>query len=207
MAKKENNFYFESFIKGMNYASDASLMLKKCFETYDAALLPTQIVEMHAIEHSADMVKHDMMESLVKEFLPPIEREDIVELAHTIDEVTDCIEDVLQRMYMFNITELRSDAAKFTEVISDCCSALKEMTLELHNFRKSTLLREKIIQINNLEEAGDRLYAEAMRTLYTAENDPLVVIRWTAIYERLEKCCDACEHVADMVEQIALKNS
>ena len=207
MAKKENNYYFESFIKGISYAAEAADMLKKVFESYDASMIQTKMVEMHAVEHSADMVKHDMMERLVKEFLPPIEREDIVELSHTIDEVTDCIEDVLQRMYMFNIIELRSDAAKFTEVIADCAEALKDMMSELHNFKKSTVLREKIIQINNLEEAGDRLYAEAMHNLYTNEKDPIAVISWTAIYERFEKCCDACEHVADMVEQIALKNS
>ena len=207
MAKKENNYYFESFIKGMSFASEAAHMLKGSFENFDASGIRTQIVEMHAIEHSADMVKHDMMERLVKEFLPPIEREDIVELAHTIDDVTDCIEDVLQRMYMFNITSLRPDAAKFTDVIADCAEALKDMMCELHNFKKSTVLREKIIQINNLEEAGDRLYSEAMHDLYTNEKDPIAVIAWTAVYERLEKCCDACEHVADKAEQIVLKNS
>ena len=74
-------------------------------------------------------------------------------------------------------------------------------------FRKSTLLQEKIIEINGLEEEGDRLYTEAMHHLYTAEKDPLTILSWTTMYDRLEKCCDCCEDVADMVEQIIMKNS
>ncbi len=207
MAKKENNFYFESFVNGVSHANDAALLLKQCLDNYDTASLPERIEEMHNIEHAADGVKHEMMQKLVKEFLPPIEREDIVELARTIDDVTDSIEDVLQRMYMFNVTAIRPDAIEFADVIARCCEELKEMTLELHNFRKPALLQEKIIDINHFEEGGDRLYAQALRRLYTEETDPIAITTWTSIYDRLEKCCDSCEDVADTVEQIILKNN
>ena len=162
--------------------------------------------EMHTIEHTADGVKHEMMTQLLKEFLPPIEREDIMELSHTIDEVTDAIEDVLMRMYMFNITELRSEAKEFATVIVNCCDALKDMVAELPNFRKSTTLRERVVAINGLEEQGDRLYTLAMRRLYTEEKDAVAVISWTTMFDRLEKCCDCCEHVADVVERVVMKN-
>ena len=80
MAKKEGNYYFEEFAKGISYANDAAALLQNIFENFDAANSRTLLDEMHAIEHTADGVKHEMMERLVKEFLPPIEREDIVEL-------------------------------------------------------------------------------------------------------------------------------
>lgn len=207
MAKKENNYYFDTFTKSIFYANDAAELLKECFRNYDPSGLHKRIEEMHKIEHTADGLKHEMMEQLVKEFLPPIEREDIVELAHTIDNVTDCIEDVLLRMYMFNIKTLRPEIMQFTDVILRCCEALKEMALELHNFKKPAILKERIIEINHLEEEGDRIYTEAMRRLYTEEKDPVAIISWTTMYERLEKCCDCCEDVADMVEQIIMKNN
>ena len=206
MAKKNNNYYFDTFEKGVSYACDAATLLGTCFENYDPARLKTRIDEMHTIEHTADGVKHEMMEKLLKEFLPPIEREDIMELSHTIDEVTDAIEDVLLRMYMFNITELRSEAREFTAVIINCCTALKEMMTELPNFRKSATLRERVVAINHMEEEGDRLYTVAMRRLYTEEKDAVAVIAWTAMFDRLEKCCDCCEHVADVVERVVMKN-
>ena len=207
MAKKENNYYFDAFAKGISYANEAAALLQNIFENFDASTGKAQLDKMHEIEHTADGVKHEMMERLVKEFLPPIEREDIVELAHTIDEVCDLIEDVVLRIYMYNVTSLRPDVMKFAKLIVRCCADLKEMSLELPNYRKSASLVEKIKEINTLEEEGDRLYVEATRRLYSEEKDPIAVYAWTNIYDRLEKCCDGCEKVADMVELIILKNS
>ena len=207
MAKKENNYYFDSFAKGIAFANEAAVLLQECFENYDATNVQAHLGDMHKIEHTADGVKHEMMERLVKEFLPPIEREDIVELSHIIDDVTDSIEDVLRGMYMYNITSLRPEVKEFTSLIARCCVALKDVAQEMPNFRKSSLLQEKIIEINGLEEEGDRLYTEAMRRLYTEEKDPVAILAWTTMYDRLEKCCDGCEDVADMVEQVIMKNS
>ena len=207
MAKKENNYYFDAFAKGISYANDAAALLENIFEKFDASTIKAQLDKMHTIEHTADGVKHEMMERLVKEFLPPIEREDIVELAHTIDEVTDLIEDVLLRIYMYNVTTLRPDVKDFTKLITRCCADLKEMSLELPNYRKSASLVAKIKDVNTGEEEGDRLYVEATRRLYSEEKDPVTVFAWTNIYDRLEKCCDGCEKVAETVELIILKNS
>ena len=207
MAKKDNNYYFEVFAKGISYANDAAVLLKDSFETFDAINIKERFEEMHTIEHTADGVKHEMMERLVKEFLPPIEREDIVELAHRIDNVTDCIEDVMLRMYMYNITELRPDVNDFAKLLIRCCEELKTVSEELYDYRKSTVLLSKVMEVNSLEEEGDRLYVEAMHRLYTEEKDPAEILIWTNIYDRLEKCCDSCEKVVDTVELIILKNS
>lgn len=207
MAKKENNYYYDTFSKCISYASEAAELLQSCVKDYDPSRLKPQAEKMHAIEHTADGVKHEMMEKLMKEFIPPIEREDIVELAHAIDDVVDCIEDVLRGLYMYNIQDFRDDAKAFTRVIADSCKAMQRMADELHNFRKSTLLKEKIIEINALEEEGDRLYVEAIHNLYSGGSDAVYILAWTTMYDCLEKCCDSCEDVADLVEQIVMKNS
>ncbi len=207
MAKKENNYYFDAFAKGIQFANDAAVMLQKCLDNYNVADAQASLGAMHEIEHTADGVKHETMERLMKEFLPPIEREDIVELSHIIDNVTDSIEDVLMGMYMYNITALRPEVKEFSGLIVRCCQALNDVANEFANFKKSTLLHEKIIEINGLEEEGDRLYTEAMHRLYVDEKDPIAVLAWTTMYDRLEKCCDCCESVADIVEQVVMKNS
>lgn len=207
MAKKENNYYYDTFTKCISYACEATALLQSCVNNYDISALKTELDKMHVIEHTADGAKHEMMERLMKEFLPPIEREDIVELSHEIDNVVDSVEDILLSCYMYNITSLRPEVQNFTDIISRSCTAMLEMSKELHNFRKSTLLKEKLVEINALEEEADRLYAETIHRLYVEEKDPVYILSWTTMYNCLEKCCDNCEDVADMIEQIVMKNS
>ena len=163
--------------------------------------------EMHKIEHSADLSKHDMLEKLLKEFITSIDREDISELADVIDDVTDSLEDVLLRMYMYNIPNVRQEALQFASIIAQCCKEMKILMEEFPNFRKSRKLRESIIEINRLEEEGDKLFTEAMHTLYAGSVNPIEIMTWTSLYEQLEHCCDLCEDVADVVERVILTNS
>ena len=158
MARKKETDYFEAFVGGVNSACAAADMLCTVFDHYEPEALPGHIEAMHKIEHSADIAKHGTMEQLVREFLPPIDREDIMELSGTIDDVTDSIEDVLLRLYMFNIRTLRPEAQAFAQVIADCCAALKTMMEEFPNFRRSKTIHTQIVEINGLEEQGDKLY-------------------------------------------------
>ncbi|MEM1484097.1 DUF47 family protein [Oscillospiraceae bacterium PP1C4] len=206
MAKK-NNDYFEMFVQGVEYSCQAAAMLQDTLQHYNSVELPDRMQQIHRVEHSADLAKHDMMRRLVKEFITPIEREDIMQLSNTIDDVTDSIEDVLMRLYMFNIGSIRVEALEFCAVIVSCCDAMKKMMEEFHNFRKSTTIRELIININMLEEDGDRIYTEAMRNLYINSKDPVEIIAWTEAFDRLEKCCDKCEDVANVIESVIMKNT
>ncbi len=207
MAKKESNYYFDTFARCSGLANDAAELLNDYVENYDPAELGHKLREMHTIEHTADMAKHDMLEQLVKEFLPPIEREDIVSLSHAIDEVVDSVEDVLRRMYMYNIQTLRPDVQDFMKLLLESCVVMGEAVRELPHFRKSAVLHDKIHQISDLEEQADYLYTGAMRRLFLEEEDTLVKVTWSRMYEALEKCCDWCEHVAREIEQVVLKNS
>ena len=148
MARKKETDYFEAFVGGVNSACAAADMLCTVFDHYEPEALPGHIEAMHKIEHSADIAKHGTMEQLVREFLPPIDREDIMELSGTIDDVTDSIEDVLLRLYMFNIRTLRPEAQAFAQVIADCCAALKTMMEEFPNFRRSKTIHTQIVEIN-----------------------------------------------------------
>ncbi len=207
MARQKENNYFEMFVEGVNFSCEAASMLHANLANYRPDELPKHLDAMHQIEHNADIAKHSLMGRLLKEFITPIDREDIIDLANAIDNVTDAIEDVLVRMYMFNVAKLRQDAEPFGKIIMDCCNELKVLMQEFENFRKSKTIKDKIIAINRLEEDGDKLYIQAVHDLHNTSQDNGERMVWTALFELLEKCCDQCEDVADVVERVILKNS
>lgn len=207
MSRKSDSYYFQNFITCVEYACEAAVMLDRVLTDFHPSQLSVTLAEMHKIEHSADIKKHEMKAVLVKEFIAPIEREDILSLSLCIDEVTDKIEDVLLYVYMNNVQKVRPEAIEFTSSIIKCCQTLKELMEEFQDFKKSKKINACLVKINDLEEEGDRLYIEAMRNLHLNEADPLEIMAWKQIFYYLEKCSDACEDVADVVESVIMKNS
>lgn len=207
MFKKKDYNYFDMFVNLVNYSCRASEKLCQILENFDADQLPNMLDEMHGIEHKADLEKHDMMEKLAKEFITPIEREDIISLAHEIDNVTDSIEEVIVKIYMFNLRELPNETQEFTKVISKACNTLKKAMEEFHNFRKSTTLHELIVEVNFLEEECDRIYTRSVRNLFESCSDPVKLMAFTEIIECFERCSDACEDVSEVMGGVIMKNS
>lgn len=206
MAHRDND-YFNTFVKLVEYSCKAARLLIDTMTDYHPEDLQMRMEEMHKIEHDGDLEKHLMMQRLAKEFITPIEREDIMAMANEIDNVTDAIEDVLMRMYMFNISTVREDGLQMALIIEQCCKALKQALQEFHNFRKSKTLHQYIVEVNRLEEEGDKLYTESTRRLFISDTNPVAVAAWTHVFHILEKACDACEDVSDVIESVMMKNS
>ena len=205
---KKNNFnYFDAFGNLSKYSYKLAVSLHDTLTNFDPTEITLKVKKAHDIEHSADNAKHDIMNKLVKEFLPPIESEDITSLTQEIDDVTDSLEDVLIFVDMFNIQSIRPEALKFTELLVSCTKAMDEALEEFKNWKSSKKLHDFIIEVNRLEEIGDSLYIDIMRNLYHTSKDPIELMTWTAILQRLEKCADNCEDVANIIETIVMKNS
>ena len=207
MSKKQDSYYFQNFIACAGLSCQAAQLLKQAFGDFQPDKLTERMDQIHAVEHEADRKKHDLLNTLVKAFITPIEREDILLLSQNIDEVTDKIEDVFLRLYCNNIQSIRPDALEMVGVAIRCCEELKTLLKEFSDFRRSKTLHTHIVNINTLEEEADRLFISGMRHLHTSCRDPLTVISWREIYIYLEKCVDACEHAADTVESVVMKNS
>lgn len=204
---KKNNPYFDDFITMVGLSCQAAALLQTTLKGFNHETFLEQRAAMHEIEHKADNVKHSLMERLGKEFVPPIDREDIIELANELDNVTDTIEDVLIRMDIYNVRELNPAALEFADVIVRCCTTLQGAMEEFPNFQKSGTLRQALIDVNSMEEEGDAIYLKAMRELYRKGGDPISVFIWSKLFDRFEECCDACEHVADVIDIVIMKNS
>jgi hypothetical protein len=206
MAKLQENYYFVSFIKLVQFSVEAAMFLKEILQNFDRRTLIADVQAMHKIEHSADLAQHELMEKLAKEFITPIEREDIIAIAQKIDDVTDAIEDVLFRLYMYNVQTLRSDYTEFNDVIIEGCKALKLAVMEFPQFKRSRSIEPYIVEVNRLEEVGDRIYIDAVRRLFLEEENPVELIAWEEIYHRFEKCSDSIEDVAGAIETVIMKN-
>ena len=204
---KADRFYFDNFMNAAECCSKAALYLQECLTNYDYANITTMLEKMHTLAHNADGVKHEMTAALAKAFVTPLEREDMALISANIDEVADCIEEVLQRIYMDRIQTIMPEAITFAAMIVECCEMMKEMLSELPNFKKPKKLHELIINLSHKEEECDQLYLEATRNSAKFSDDVLTIIFWREILERLEKCADACEHVGDSIETIVMKNN
>lgn len=208
MAKKKRYDYFDAYENLADLAvQEASALIKVMDKFEEEGILREVLDEVHELEHAGDMINHDVYKNVSSDFMPPIDREDIVALAQALDNILDEIEDVLQYLYMFNVHEITPDAKRFATIIKKSCKAVDKAMEDFRNFKKSKTFRQLIIDVSNYEEEGDSLYVEVIRDLHVNHvDDPMHVLKWSRIYAFMEECCDACEHCADLMSTILLKN-
>jgi len=205
--KQDKNDYFAMFVRQAELSREAAEYILRFMQKFDADGLDHALREVHKIEQTADEVNQKLMQVLFKEFLPPIEAEDIMALAHELDNVTDSVEDTLRHVYMYNITQINQPALEFCALIAKQCGVLCQIMEEFRSFAKSKVIHEYTKEINHLEEAGDELYTKCMRELFSKETDPREIIIWSNMYDAFELCCDTCEHAAEVVENAIMKNT
>ncbi len=207
MKKKEEYNYFEEFVKNSKYIVESTEILNETIANYSVEKLEENISKVHKLENEADKTLHNMRSYLIKDFLPPIDREDIVLIGHRIDDIEDYIDEILINFNILNISSVREDAIEFTNLLVDCAKSVKDALENFENFKKAEVVKEKAIAINVLEEKADRMYEKAMKNLYREEKDPIEIIKWTTIYNCMENATDACERIADSLEDVVMKNS
>lgn len=208
MAKKNKYNYFKAYEKLTGLAVKESELLIEAIRTFEhASGLSDTMEQMHEYENAGDDINHDIFENAATDFMPPFDREDIVELAQALDNVLDYIDDVLGHMQIYAIRVIPERASKFADLILKSCKALNDAMEAFHGFKKNKKFRNLLIDLNSYEEEADTLYKEAMLHLHTVENDDIMhVLVWSRIYERMEKCADATEHAANILSTIMLKN-
>ena len=204
---KGDKFYFENFKEGAALSKKAALYLVECLKNYNPDEIEVMIKKMHEIEHTADIKKHEMNDALAKAFVTPVDREDLDMLSHNLDQVTDKIEEIMQKFYIYNIQSVEPNVIEFAEKLVSSCELICELMGEFENFKRSKKLRELIVALNDAEEECDKLFLSSMRQLTKNSVDVLTTISWRKIYECFESCADACEHVGNCVGTVIMKNT
>jgi uncharacterized protein len=204
VTKREEIFY-SMFVETAENTCKAALMLEDLMTNFTD--VDNKIKKIEDVEHECDKRVHKILAQLNKSFITPIDREDIYLIAKELDNITDDIEATAHRFNMFNVSSIREEAKKLTELIVVSTKELKDVMSELKNMKKSKTLKEKIIEINRIENEGDEIYRSAMTSLFKHEKDAIEVIKWKEILEYLENTLDACEDVANIIEGVVMKNA
>lgn len=194
--------YFELFeAAGKNVLRAASL-LDEMLATYpDSKAIAQQITEC---EHDGDRITHDIIHRLNQTALAPIDREDILALASALDDIVDFTEEVADFLGLYRIEAPMEQAIRLAHVLRAAAHQIADAIPRLRGFKE---ISHHTVEVNRLENEGDRISREAVASLFDGGIDPMVVIRWKDLYERLESAIDAAEHAAYILERIVIKNS
>jgi uncharacterized protein len=155
-------------------------------------------------EQEGDRITHDIISHLNHTFVTPIDREDILALASALDDIVDFTEEVADYLGLYKIEAPMDQAIRLAHVLLLASRQVAEAIPRLRGFHD---LSHYTVEINRLENEGDRITREAVASLFQNGIDPMVVIRWKDLFERLEEAIDAAEHVANILEGIVIKNS
>jgi predicted phosphate transport protein (TIGR00153 family) len=194
--------YFELFEEaGRNVLRTAELLDEMLSNYPDSRELAVEIKEC---EHEGDRITHDIIQRLNHTFVTPIDREDILALASALDDMVDYTEEVADYLGLYRIEAPMEQAIQNARVLHAAARQVAEAIPQLRGFRD---VSRYTVEINRLENEGDRITRGAMGSLFDTGIDPMVVIRWKDLFERLEAAIDASEHVAYILEGIVIKNS
>ena len=208
MIKKEKYNYFDEYILLSECIVKSAYILKDIMQNFDINKVDKDIEEVHSLENDADKIIHKMRNYLIKDFLPPIDREDIILIGSKLDDVEDGIDEVLINVKILNITKIREEVLELIDILVKCCNSIKETLLEFKDLKNIELVKQKVIEINALEDEGDRAYQELMTSIYKNEKEePIELIKWTNIFNCLENTIDSCEQIGDCIGDVILKNS
>lgn len=206
MARNRND-YFKMAEEQVALCAEASDLLTGILSNYSINEISRQREKMHEIENRADELQHDILTKLSREFITPIDQEDILHLVQIIDDVADALDEVVLELYMFHIETIPEAAPELSKMVGKCVKALQNAIGELKNFKKPERLRTLLVEVNTIESEADVIYVEAIHKLFGSETNGKALLGGKQIYESLENCCDLCERAADVVEQIIIKNT
>lgn len=157
------------------------------------------------LEHECDSTTHEILDKLNRTFVTPFDREDIHILAKQLDDVVDIIQSVSERMILFRITKIKGDLTELAKVLEEAVSLIPKVISSIRQIDKPRQILDYCIEINRLENKGDRVSEKAIGNLFQNEKDPMEVIKWKEIYDSVEFAIDRCEDIANTIEGIVVK--
>lgn len=166
-----------------------------------------KVAEITELEHKGDTITHEIMSRSHRSFVTPFDREDIVELAHSLDDVTDFIHSAADAMLLYKVERPGDRARELADII---VQAAEEVEKVLPQLKKRIILSSVLkgcVEINRLENLADRVYRSAIAELFDASTDMAHIIKWREIYAHMESATDRCEDVADVLEGVAIKHA
>ena len=200
-APREREFFDLFEEAGRNIVQSGEILENMLDRWPDHGELAREIV---ICEQEGDRITHDIVQRLNSTFVTPIEREDILDLASALDDIVDFIEEVADYLALYRIEAPMEQAQQLARILHE---SARQVAGAIPRLRRFDDIRHYTVEINRLENEGDRVVRQALASLFERGIDPMLVIRWKDIFERLEDAIDACETTANILEGIVIKNT
>lgn len=204
--KKKNNYFYDSFINLMDYAIKAMSILTKGLEDFENVNLLEFKNSVHTVEHEADILKHEYEEKLAKEFITPIDREDIFVLYDNIDDLIDSIDEVSYKLYLRNYTLLPKNLNIMIDKSFEAIKSLKDIFVNFRDIDKKSIMDPLINRVIVIEEEMDKIYEENVHDLYIESSDYDKNRYFEKVYSYFEYITDKCRDVCKTILIIMYKN-
>ena len=199
---REEKFY-HLFLRQVEIISEASRLLIEGVRNGNARLMSVA-TEISVLEHKGDEVIHEIFTRLNQTFITPIDPEDIHNISSALDNVMDGLEDTAHRLISYRINPVPATMIRLSEIVANCSTSL---TAAFKALERGGPIMEHCIEINRLENEADGIGRAAVVDLFDHEKDPIMLIKLKEVYEFFEATIDSCEDVADVLQNVVVKNS
>ncbi|HUQ19491.1 MAG TPA: DUF47 family protein [Gemmatimonadaceae bacterium] len=194
--------FYDMFAEVAKRLSGSAALLHEAFE--DPSRLEERVAQIKTLEHEADNLTHDIIDRIDRTFVTPFDREDIHELAGALDDVVDLIDGAARRASIFHIKVARPHGVQLSEVLKRAGQTIEETVGRMKDPKAVSAGNR---QLKLLEEEGDSVFHEALDVLFSNATDPLLVMKWKELYDKIEDAIDQCEDVGNVLQSISIKNA
>jgi hypothetical protein len=194
--------FFELFDQLATHLANSARMVEQLFQQPERQAEHVRAIK--DVEHKADLLTHDIHLKIDKSFITPIDPEDIHTLSTRLDDVIDLLDGIARRVTMLHIGRVKEPAAQLARALVEATQHIQRGVIGIKR-PKDVMLAA--VEVKRLEEEGDAIYHEAVEALFSGSPDPLEVIKWKELYDKLEDTLDSCMGVVQALQSISLKNA
>lgn len=197
--------FFDYFEQASKNLFEGAILVKSLLDEYhDVEEAAAKITE---IEHQGDFIVHEVTNLLPKTLITPLDSDDIQRLIFAIDDSLDTLHAAVMRLSIYQIEDIKKPAKRLAALIVEGATELDHAIQGLRDKKNYGLVKERIVQINTIENNSDRVMEDALRNLVARRDDLFEFICWKEIYELLEQVTDRMEDAGDVIQRVLIANA
>ena len=197
--------FYDYFEKASANLLDGARLLQKLLDNYEE--VEDLVAQINEIEHRGDFIVHEVMHLLPRTLITPIDGDDIQRLVSAVDDALDAVHAAAARLVIYQVTEVKKPARRLARLIVESAQELDAAIKGLRDKKLYSEVQQRIVQINTLENNGDRVLEDGLRSLVAHREEVFDLIRWKEIYELLEATIDRIEDAGDVIQRVMIANA